>query len=230
MFGRNPNLPSVLTDKPPALRTYTPSKLITEHLNALHLARKFFVESEASKRIKLALSRQTRDATSKEFCQGDSVYYKRPDGKSKDWHGPATVIGTDSKIVFIRHGGQVLRVSPIHLRAVVDNSQVPANKKKNKSRKPSESSQLAPIHNIDISHGITYDIVVGLDFDDLIMHSTIAYQVEPALASNLVTEGNFTEDVDLNAPSVENIDAVETEDPRISYSRFRAAICYRKCY
>ena len=83
VFGRNPTLPSVLTDRPPALRTYTPSKLITEHLNALHLARKCFIESEASKRIKLALSRQTRDATSKEFCVGDSVYYTRPDGKSK---------------------------------------------------------------------------------------------------------------------------------------------------
>ena len=55
VFGRNPNLPSVLTAKPPALRTYTPSKLITEHLNALHLARKSFIESESSKKIKLSL-------------------------------------------------------------------------------------------------------------------------------------------------------------------------------
>ena len=187
VFGRNPNLPSVLSDKPPALRTYTPSKLITEHLNALHLARKCFIESEASKRIKLALSRQTRDATSKEFCVGDSVYYKRPDGKSKDWHGPATVIGTDSKIVFIRHGGQVLRVSPIHLRAVVDSPKVPANKKKSKSQQLPERSLIVPTDTIGQSQRRTPEVVVSLDFDALIMHTTIADEIESQSASNSMT-------------------------------------------
>ncbi|XP_057312342.1 uncharacterized protein LOC130653859 [Hydractinia symbiolongicarpus] len=54
VFGRNPNLPSVLTAKPsvltakpPVLRTVTPSQLIANHLNALHVARKAFIESES---------------------------------------------------------------------------------------------------------------------------------------------------------------------------------------
>ena len=113
-------------------------------------------------------SRQTRDATSKEFCVGDSVYYKRPDGKSKDWHGPATVIGTDSKIVFVRHGGQVLRVSPIHLRAVVDNPKVSSSKKKSNSQKPTKKGLNIPADTIDKSQSRTPDVVVGLDFDDFI--------------------------------------------------------------
>ena len=50
VFGKNPNLPSVLTARPPALRTHTPSHLIAEHLNAIHLARKDFIESEASRK------------------------------------------------------------------------------------------------------------------------------------------------------------------------------------
>ena len=47
VFGTNPNLPSVLTAKPPALRSTTPSQLVAEHLNALHAARRAFVQSES---------------------------------------------------------------------------------------------------------------------------------------------------------------------------------------
>jgi len=54
-----PNLPSVLTAKPPALRTVTPSSLIAENLNALHTARKAYIQCEASKKIKNALKHQT---------------------------------------------------------------------------------------------------------------------------------------------------------------------------
>ena len=39
LLGPNPNLPSVLTSKPPALCTTTTSQLIADHLNALHVAR-----------------------------------------------------------------------------------------------------------------------------------------------------------------------------------------------
>ena len=73
VFGRNPNLPSVLTTKPPALRTSTTSQLIADHLNALHVARQAFIQSEASKKLKTALQRQTRTATSKMFAIGDHV-------------------------------------------------------------------------------------------------------------------------------------------------------------
>ena len=55
VFGRNPNLPSVLTSKPPALRTHTPSKLIAKHQNAIHLARQSFIESESSRKLKTSL-------------------------------------------------------------------------------------------------------------------------------------------------------------------------------
>ena len=47
VFGKNPNLPSVLTAKPPALRSCTHSQLLAEHLNALHAARTTFIASEA---------------------------------------------------------------------------------------------------------------------------------------------------------------------------------------
>ena len=53
---------------------------------------------------------------------GDKVYYKRPD--NEEWKGPGRIIGQDGKIVFVRHGGVVVRVQYrskllVHLHAVI---------------------------------------------------------------------------------------------------------------
>ena len=47
VFGRNVSLPSVVTDKPPALEGSTESCTVVEHLTALHSARKAFVAAES---------------------------------------------------------------------------------------------------------------------------------------------------------------------------------------
>ena len=120
VFGRNPNFPSVLTDDLPALHGSTSSELIADHLNALHSARKHFVQSEASSKLRQALRRKTRTATSLEYDTGDLVYYKRLN--SKRWHGPGTVIGKEGKQVFVKHGGTYLRVNPCHLKQVHEKS------------------------------------------------------------------------------------------------------------
>ena len=109
VFGFNPNLPSILNNKPPALRSVTSSQLVADNLSALHMARKAFVESEASRKLKSALNRQTRSATSKSYVIGDSVYYKRK--AEKEWRGPGKIIGIDGKVILVRHGGQVVSVS-----------------------------------------------------------------------------------------------------------------------
>ena len=118
VFSKNPNLPSVLTAKPSALCSCTHSHLLAEHLNALHAARTAFIASEASIKIKLALQKQTRDTSSKSFHLGAQVYYERNDGKA--WHGPGVIAGIDGKIVLVRHGGSMLRVSPVHWLPVCD--------------------------------------------------------------------------------------------------------------
>ncbi len=113
VFGKNPNIPSVLSDKLPALEGVTASQVIAEHLNAITAARKAFVEAEASDKIKRALARKTRPATSLIFETGDKVFYKRND--SDKWKGPATVIGKEKHQIFIKHGGVYVRVNPCHL-------------------------------------------------------------------------------------------------------------------
>ena len=81
MFGKNPNFPAVIENELPALEGVTSSKLIAEHLNAMHRARKAFIETESSEKLRRALRRKTRSATGLIFDIGDLVYYKRNDSK-----------------------------------------------------------------------------------------------------------------------------------------------------
>ena len=55
VFGRNPNFPSMLTEKLPTLDNKMNSGVLLDNLNALHTARKAFVSAEADERIRRAL-------------------------------------------------------------------------------------------------------------------------------------------------------------------------------
>ena len=75
--GCNPNLPSSLNDKPPALEGTTSSEVVAENLNALHAACKAFIENESSKQLRRALRHKTRPITTMIYNQGDKVFHKR---------------------------------------------------------------------------------------------------------------------------------------------------------
>ena len=60
LFGSNPKLPIVLSNKPPALVEFTSSKLIADNLNAIQRAGEAFIRSEASDRIERALRHNFR--------------------------------------------------------------------------------------------------------------------------------------------------------------------------
>ena len=107
VFGSNPNLPSVMVDRPPALEGATSSEMFAKHLNGLHAGRRAFIQAESSERIRRALRHQIR-STGGCFQPGQKVYYKR-DGSQK-WKGPGKVIGQDGKVVFVRHGNIYVRV------------------------------------------------------------------------------------------------------------------------
>ncbi len=83
MYGANPNIPSTLHDKPPALENTSISENFTKHLNALNSSRCAFVQAEFSECIRRALRHKIK---AKEcFEHGDKVYYKRDaDNKWKE--------------------------------------------------------------------------------------------------------------------------------------------------
>jgi hypothetical protein len=112
VFGKNPNLPNIMTEQPPAHEGSSTSEMLVRHLNSLHAARKAFIESETDERIRRALRNKIR-ASEQVFNPGDRVYYKRE--SQERWLGPAKVIFQDGKVVFVRHGGTYVRVSPNRL-------------------------------------------------------------------------------------------------------------------
>ena len=87
VFGFNPNLPSVVTDLPPALTQTTSSDIVRKNLDSLHSARANYIKNESAERIRRALRHKTRTYVNIAYERGDSVYYRRA-GK-KGWRGPA---------------------------------------------------------------------------------------------------------------------------------------------
>ena len=104
VFGHNTNFPSVLTDELPALSTdQAENDVIRINIEARHKAREKYIKAESSEKIKRALRSKVRNFSDVKYEGGEKVYYRRKNFKG--WKGPATVIGVDGKIVFLRHGG-----------------------------------------------------------------------------------------------------------------------------
>lgn len=108
VFGSNPKLPNVMTDHLPALEDGSEHELFSRHISAIHTARQEFIKSESCGRIKRALRSRIR-ASEKVFSNNEQVYYKRE--KDNKWLGPGKVIGQDGKIVYVIHGGHLIRVA-----------------------------------------------------------------------------------------------------------------------
>ena len=100
VFGKNPNLPSVLTNKLPALEGVSNSQLVADMLNALHSARRQVITLESSEKIRRALRSQTRTHSNTRYIPGDDVFYKRED--ERRWRGPGRVVGQDGSKVLIK--------------------------------------------------------------------------------------------------------------------------------
>ena len=112
VFGQNPNLPNILTDEPPALEEKTMSEIFARHLKCLHLARQLFIQSESDERIRRALRHKIR-ASNEQYSKNEEVFYKK-DGNPR-WLGPAKVVAQDGKLIFVRHGSQLMRIAPNRL-------------------------------------------------------------------------------------------------------------------
>ena len=55
VFGKNPSLPSFISNKLPAQESVVKSPDITTYLTALHAARKSYIESESYNKLKTVL-------------------------------------------------------------------------------------------------------------------------------------------------------------------------------
>ena len=106
VFGRNPNLPFALNNKPPALEGIASSEIIRSNLNALHKSRQEFIRMESCDKVRRALKARIRTHSNIEYLAGDQVYYKR-DGEDR-WRGPAKVICQEGSKVLLKTVGKTL--------------------------------------------------------------------------------------------------------------------------
>ena len=131
VFGHNVSLPNVLTDDLPALSGTTSSDIVRKNLQAIHSARKSYVEAENSEKIRRALRHKTRKYSDHKYSQGEKVYFRRRGVKG--WKGPATVLGFDGYTVLVKQGGSIYRC---HRCNVMKVNPEPASDKGKKKKKP----------------------------------------------------------------------------------------------
>ena len=122
VFGHNVNMPTVLTDDLPALEPTTSSDIVRKHLQAIHSARKNYIEAENSDRIRRALKHKTRVYSEVDYESGEKVYFKRR--AQKNWIGPGTVIGFDGYTVLVKLGGSVFKCHRCHVMKVINTPSV----------------------------------------------------------------------------------------------------------
>ena len=108
VFGAGLNLPNVLDDSPSGLREVPQSETFASHLNSLNAARISFNRSIADSKIKVALKKKVR-TNNTVFYPGDDVYFKRH--HEENWKR-GKVLQIDNKLIWIRNGGNLARVSP----------------------------------------------------------------------------------------------------------------------
>lgn len=132
VFGRNPNLPNILVNKPPANNPVSVSKYLCENLNAMQAAREAYVQQESSEKLKRALLRKTRSYSNEVFQTGDSVYYRRDNNVY--WHGPAKIIGQDGKMFLLKSNGLYIRVHACRLQHVNNEDVEPSTNSKELSK------------------------------------------------------------------------------------------------
>ena len=119
VYGRNPNIPNINSGNICHANNNYESDHVREHLNLLHKSRIAYMKAENSDRIKRALNSRIF-ASDGPFYYGEKVFYwKESANKSAcGWKGPGTVVGTEGKIVIIRHGSFINRSHETKVRRV----------------------------------------------------------------------------------------------------------------
>ena len=186
VFGDNPKLPCVTADKLPGLEGVTTSETVYKHIQALHAARLAYIETESCERIRRALRNKVR-ASEKVFVRGDKCYYKREEDR---WRGPATVIGNDGKIYFLRHGGYLVRVSINRLVGVEDAEQYAIdNPEENLAEQniPQEATARESFPIDDKQKKSNIEVVIG---DDTAENNELILNREPPVNTQTVPKAN----------------------------------------
>ena len=191
-IGYNPKLPSALHNRPPAMeQNQCAADIVSKHLSTMGAARKAFVESENSERVKRAMRHNMKPNSTCKFVTGDSVYYKRMD--CKKWKGPGKVIGQESQQILIKHGGIYVRVHPCRVMLEKESESTQSN---SVGRDCANEVNRQPQHETETSNELT----TAEDTDDS-SESTPENPEESAGSSRITSDVNNGHSIPVNSPS-----------------------------
>jgi hypothetical protein len=147
-IGINPVMPSVTRDGPAAYENETKSVSFASNLNAMHSAREEFIKAESSGILKKALKSRLYSGGG-DIENGDWIYYKKTDGKSKNimWSGPSQVTAINGKKLFIDRGARLATVNRDDAVKVGDefwNFNDQTEKKENKGERENSADEKQP--------------------------------------------------------------------------------------
>ena len=97
------------------------------------------MEAENSARLKRSLLSKMPAPKMINYQNGQKVLYKH--GKDNQWHGPATVIGTDNKVIFLRQGRFILASSQSRV--------IPADGTETQPAPPAPEQSSTPSRNLN---------------------------------------------------------------------------------
>ena len=135
VFGKNATFASTVTSGLPGLESFPESGKTGLNIAALYAGRRAFSVVESDEKIKRALRKQTRVASSLSYQPGRMVYYRR-DTSSK-WKGPAKILAVDGPVHWLRHGSYAIKAHSKDLQYV---DSVQPDKDKNHKQNESLSS------------------------------------------------------------------------------------------
>ena len=118
VYGANPKVPGILTSNPASLSSEFASPDVKKHIERINLARDAFRTADVDERVKRALKSRISPKNDAAYEYGDKVFFKEKENeKYKDeWSGPASVLGFEGKVLFLKYGNNMRRV---HLSKVV---------------------------------------------------------------------------------------------------------------
>lgn len=108
VFGRTPSIPGLDSfEMVTTMNSTTVNKVLADHINCMYQSRVAFMKANNDDKLKRAIMSKVTNIE-EEYYTGDQVYFRKHN--QKRWCGPATVIGKEGKVVFLRQGGTVIRV------------------------------------------------------------------------------------------------------------------------
>ena len=180
VFGKNPNYPCAENDHLPALESKTSSQVVADNLNALHAARKNYIELEASEKLK----KNTRLYSDIIYQPGDIVFYKR--AKDKEWKGPATVAYQTGQQVLLKQGMFSVQVHSCNITLKNEYQDTAMGADSTSSAQPSNASISAQRNNqgssntksTDLSHN-EYNSDDENEDDEAVRNVDVQQDVDP---------------------------------------------------